>query len=70
MVLYCLFSIQGALRKRQLTIISLSTLTESHEKYLFFIFQSHITEFDQKKVLHTFFLVCLPVCTILYERRN
>ena len=70
MVLYCLFSIQGALRKRQLIIISQSTLTESHEKYLFFIFQSHITKFDQKKVFHTFFLACLPICTILYERGN
>ena len=69
-LLYCLFSIQGALRKRQLIIISQSTLTGSHEKYIFFTFQSHITKFDQQKVLHTFFLVCLPICTILCERGN
>ena len=60
MVLYCLFSIQGALRKRQLIIISQSTLIESHDKYLSFIVQSHITKFDQKKVLHiSFWFACL-----------
>ena len=33
---------------------------ESHDKYLSFIVQSHITKFDQKKVLHiSFWFACL-----------